>query len=117
MNATRPAIAFDAVGQAYGDAPPVLGGVSLRVPAGEFLAILGLSGSGKTTLLRLVNRLADPSTGAVRGEGQDLRGVAPVALRRRVGYVFQGIGLFPHMTVAENIGITPRLIGWERARI
>ena len=117
MNGTQPTIAFDAVGKAYGEAPPVLADVSLAVPAGQFLAILGPSGSGKTTLLRLVNRLADPSTGAVQVEGEDVRDVDPIALRRRVGYVFQGIGLFPHMTVAENIGITPRLIGWERARI
>jgi len=117
MNAARPAIAFDAVGKAYGGAKPVLDDVSLSVPAGQFLAILGPSGSGKTTLLRLVNRLADPSTGAVRVEGEDVRTADPIALRRRVGYVFQGIGLFPHMTVAENIGITPRLIGWDPARI
>ncbi len=115
--AEQPAIAFDAVAKAYGGAPPVLDAVSLSVPAGQFLAILGPSGSGKTTLLRLVNRLADPSTGHVRVEGEDVRDVDPIALRRRIGYVFQGIGLFPHMTVAENIGITPRLIGWERARI
>jgi len=117
MNAARPAIAFDTVAKAYGDAPRVLDDVSLSVPAGEFLAILGPSGSGKTTLLRLVNRLADPSAGHVRVEGEDVRDVDPIALRRRIGYVFQGIGLFPHMTVAENIGITPRLIGWECARI
>ena len=100
MNAARPAIAFDAVAKAYGDAPRVLDDVSLSVPAGEFLAILGPSGSGKTTLLRLVNRLADPSAGHVRVEGEDVRDVDPIALRRRIGYVFQGIGLFPHMTVA-----------------
>ncbi|MEA2930399.1 MAG: osmoprotectant transport system ATP-binding protein [Hyphomicrobiales bacterium] len=116
MNTALPAIAFDAVGKAYG-ATPVLDDVSLSVPAGQFLAILGPSGSGKTTLLRLVNRLADPSTGAVRVAGEDVRTADPIALRRRVGYVFQGIGLFPHMTVAENIGITPRLIGWDHARI
>jgi osmoprotectant transport system ATP-binding protein len=117
MTSPPAAIAFDAVGKAYGDAPPVLEGVTLAVPAGQFLAILGPSGSGKTTLLRLVNRLADPSTGAVRVEGEDVRTADPIGLRRRIGYVFQGIGLFPHMTVAENIGITPRLIGWERPRI
>src|ERR1043166_2307994 len=117
MNGVQPAIAFQAVGKAYGGATPVLDDVSLSVPAGQFLAILGPSGSGKTPLLRLVNPLAGPTDGAVRVEGEDVRAADPIALRRRVGYVFQGIGLFPHMTVAENIGITPRLIGWERTRI
>jgi osmoprotectant transport system ATP-binding protein len=117
LSTAATAIAFDGVGKAYGEAPPVLDGVSLGVPSGEFLAILGPSGSGKTTLLRLINRLADPSMGIVRVAGEDVRTADPIALRRRIGYVFQGVGLFPHMTVAENIGITPRLIGWERARI
>src|ERR1044072_1010918 len=97
MSGIQPTIAFEAVGKAYGEAPPVLAGVSLAVPAGQFLAILGPSGSGKTTLLRLVNRLADPSTGAVRVEGEDVRDVDPIALRQRVGYVFSGTGVFPHM--------------------
>ena len=69
----------------------------------EFLAIVGPSGSGKTTLLRLINRLIDPSAGTVRVDGEDVRSVDAVTLRRRIGYVFQGVGLFPHMTVAENI--------------
>ena len=79
--------------------------------------MVGASGSGKTTLLRLINRLADPSSGTVRIGGVDAASVDPVALRRRIGYVFQEVGLFPHMTVAENIAITPRLLGWDRARM
>jgi osmoprotectant transport system ATP-binding protein len=82
----------------------------------EFLAIVGPSGSGKTTLMRLINRLSDASSGTVRLGGEDVLSLDPIALRRRIGYVFQGIGLFPHMTVAENIAITPRLLGWDRAR-
>jgi osmoprotectant transport system ATP-binding protein len=91
--------------------------VSLTVPEREFLAIVGPSGSGKTTLLQLINRLAEPTSGTVEVEGTDVRAVPPIALRRRIGYVFQGVGLFPHMTVAENIAVTPRLIGWDRPRM
>src|SRR5580704_181801 len=93
-----------------------LDGVSLAVREREFLAIVGPSGSGKTTLLQLINRLAEPTGGTVEVEGTDVRAVPPIALRRRIGYVFQGVGLFPHMTVAENIAITPRLLGWDAAR-
>jgi osmoprotectant transport system ATP-binding protein len=91
--------------------------VSLQVREREFLAIVGPSGSGKTTLLRLVNRLIDPTGGTVRVEGDDVQSIDAVTLRRRIGYVFQGVGLFPHMTVAENIAITPKLLGWDEARM
>src|SRR5918995_1555616 len=107
------AISFDNVSKRYGEtAAPVLDGVSLDVREREFLAIVGPSGSGKTTLLRLINRLIEPSSGLVRVNGEDVQAADAVGLRRRIGYVFQGIGLFPHMTVAENIAITPRLLGW-----
>src|SRR6266403_5251889 len=85
--------------------------VSLNVAAGEFLAIVGGSGSGKTTLLRLANRLIDADSGTITVEGEDVRAVDPVQLRRRIGYVFQSGGLFPHISVAGNIGITPKLQG------
>jgi osmoprotectant transport system ATP-binding protein len=111
------AIAVENVSKRFGEAPPVLDGVSLQVRTGEFLAVVGPSGSGKTTLLRLINRLADPSAGTVRIGGVDAAGLDPVTLRRRIGYVFQEVGLFPHMTVAENIAITPRLLGWDKARM
>ena len=84
---------------------------------GEMLAVVGESGSGKTTLLRLVNRLIDADSGTVRVGGEDVRNVDPIALRRRIGYVFQGIGLFPHLDVADNIAITPRLLGTDHASI
>src|SRR4051812_17189713 len=116
MSAAPAAISFDKVSKSYGGAAPVLDGVSLKVREREFLAIVGPSGSGKTTLLRLVNRLIDPSAGTVRVEGDDVQSIDAVTLRRRIGYVFQGVGLFPHMTVAENIAITPRLLGWDDAR-
>jgi osmoprotectant transport system ATP-binding protein len=117
MSPATEAIAFENVTKRLGDGPPVLDGISLAVRAHEFLAIVGPSGSGKTTLLRLINRLIDPSAGSVRVNGEDVQTVDAVALRRRIGYVFQGIGLFPHMTVAENIAITPRLLGWDDARM
>jgi osmoprotectant transport system ATP-binding protein len=85
--------------------------VSLDVGEGEFLAIVGGSGSGKTTLLRLANRLIDADDGAIMVEGADIRVADPVTLRRRIGYVFQSGGLFPHISVGDNIGITPKLLG------
>src|SRR5215467_9838170 len=107
-----PAISFENVGTVLGG-QRTLDGISLAVPEGEFLAILGPSGAGKTTLMRLINRLADATDGVVRVGGEDVRAADPIGLRRRIGYVFQNIGLFPHMTVAENIAITPRLLGWD----
>src|SRR5213593_3950347 len=89
--------------------------VSLEVAEGEFLAIVGGSGSGKTTLLRLANRLIDADSGSITVEGEDVRAVDPIGLRRRIGYVFQSGGLFPHISVADNIGITPRLQGLAAA--
>src|SRR5215468_10603240 len=91
--------------------------VSLDVAEGDFLAIVGGSGSGKTTLLRLANRLIDADRGAITVEGEDVRAADPVLLRRRIGYVFQSGGLFPHMSVAANIGITPKLLGTPTAEI
>ena len=111
------AISFNNVSKHYGTAVPVLDCVSLDVREKEFLAVVGPSGSGKSTLLRMINRLADPSAGIVRVEGEDVQSADAVELRRRIGYVFQGIGLFPHMTVAENIAITPRLLGWTEAQM
>jgi osmoprotectant transport system ATP-binding protein len=91
--------------------------VSLKVAEGEFLAIVGGSGSGKTTLLRLANRLIEPDTGQIAIEGEDVGRLDPIQLRRRIGYVFQSGGLFPHISVAGNIGVTPRLLGWPEAKI
>lgn len=91
--------------------------VGLRVPARTFVAVVGDSGSGKTTLLKTINRLIEPEEGEIIIDDEPVRTVAPHTLRRRIGYVFQGIGLFPHMSIAENIGITPRLIGWSEPEI
>ncbi len=112
------AISFDNVSKRYGESSaPVLDHVSLQIREREFLAIVGPSGSGKTTLLRLINRLIEPSAGTVRVNGEDVQAADVASLRRRIGYVFQGIGLFPHMTVAENIAITPKLLGWDETRM
>lgn len=91
--------------------------VSLDVAEGEFVAIVGGSGSGKTTLLRLANRLIEADKGRITVEGQDVGSVDPILLRRRIGYVFQSGGLFPHLTVAGNIGITPKLLGTQAGEI
>src|ERR1700752_3681537 len=99
-------IAFAHVGKSFdGGRVKAVDDVSLEVGKGEFLCIVGGSGSGKTTLLRLANRLIDADTGHITIEGEDVRDTDPVALRRRIGYVFQSGGLFPHMSVDANIGI------------
>jgi osmoprotectant transport system ATP-binding protein len=119
---TAPLIAYAHVGKSFdgGSSPGrvvAVDDVSLHVAAGEFLAIVGGSGSGKTTLLRLANRLIDADAGSVTVEGADVQTVDPVQLRRRIGYVFQSGGLFPHLSVADNIGITPKLLGWPATEI
>ena len=98
------------------DGVPAVRGLDLTVALGEVCVLIGPSGCGKSTTLRLINRLLEPTRGLVRVEGRDTRTLRPALLRRRIGYVIQGVGLFPHMTVAENIGVVPRLLGWSRAR-
>jgi osmoprotectant transport system ATP-binding protein len=105
-----PALRFDDVAKHYGSATAV-DSVSLDIAAGSFVALVGASGSGKSTLLKMVNRLIEPEAGRVLFAGKDVATLPLPALRRRVGYVFQSIGLFPHMRVAENIAIGPRLAG------
>jgi osmoprotectant transport system ATP-binding protein len=87
--------------------------ITMAVDAGAFVTLVGASGSGKTTLLKMMNRLIEPDAGEIRIDGEPIRKADPAFLRRKIGYVFQGIGLFPHMTVGENIGITPRLLRWS----
>ena len=112
MTDTAAAIAYKHVSRSFASGrTKAVDDVSIDVAAGEFLAIVGGSGSGKTTLLRLANRLIEPDSGTVRILGEDVRSLDPIKLRRSIGYVFQNGGLFPHMTVADNIGITPRLSG------
>jgi osmoprotectant transport system ATP-binding protein len=91
--------------------------LDLNIARGELLALVGGSGSGKTTTLKLINRLVEPTAGTITLGGRDTREFEPHALRRKIGYVFQDIGLFPHMTIAENVAITPRLCGWPTDKI
>jgi osmoprotectant transport system ATP-binding protein len=91
--------------------------VSLAVARREFVVLVGDSGSGKTTLLKMINRLIEPDAGRILIEGSDTREAEPHDLRRRIGYVFQRVGLFPHLSVSENIGVTPRLLGWKPPEI
>jgi len=99
------------------DGVTVVDHVSLAVDEGEIAVVVGTSGSGKTTLMRMVNRLVEPTGGTVRINGRDTRDTAPYELRRSIGYAIQGHGLFPHRTVAQNIGTVPQLLGWDRRKI
>ncbi|HEY0330624.1 MAG TPA: ATP-binding cassette domain-containing protein [Rhodopseudomonas sp.] len=122
MTGAAPLIAFDHVDKSFdggGDGRPIVAvnDVSFTVARGELLVIVGGSGSGKTTLLRLANRLIAPDRGMVRIDGEDVAAADPVALRRRIGTVFQSGALFPHLSVASNIGITPKLLGWPKPAI
>jgi osmoprotectant transport system ATP-binding protein len=92
-------------------------GVSLSIASGELFVLVGPSGSGKSTLLRMINRLVEPDEGSVSIDGQDVRDTPATELRRGIGYAIQSVGLFPHWTVARNIGTVPRLLGWKEDRI
>jgi len=104
-------IELDNVSKTYGSGVVAVRGVSLSVTEGELVVLLGESGCGKTTTLKMINRLTEP------GGGRDVRDGDPGGLRRRIGYVFQGIGLFPHCTVAENVATVPELLGWPPKEI
>jgi osmoprotectant transport system ATP-binding protein len=100
-----------------GQKSPAVDSLSLVVPAGEIVMFVGPSGCGKTTSLKMINRLIEPTSGTILIDGDDIRKQSADELRRHVGYVIQGGSLFPHMTVARNIGMVPRLLGWDKARI
>jgi len=109
-------ISLENLTKQYG-ATTVVDGVSMVIERNSITVIVGTSGSGKSTLLRMINRLVEPTRGRVLIDGHDTTGEPAHLLRRRIGYVIQGYGLFPHRTVAENIATVPRLLGWDEARI
>ena len=116
--AEPPHIALEGVGKTFGGgAAPAVADVSFQVARGQFLALVGGSGSGKTTTLKCINRLVAPDVGVVRIGGAPNDAVDGPTLRRGIGYVFQNLGLFPHLSVAENIAVAPTLLGWSRAEI
>ncbi len=111
------ALRLRGVGVHYpGTAAPAVHDVDLDVAAGELTVFLGPSGCGKSTLLRTINRLIEPTSGSVAIDGADVKALDAVALRRGIGYVIQAVGLFPHLTIAANVGVVPMLLGWDKAR-
>ena len=112
-------VAFEHVTKRYGgpDAPSAVTDLTLTVPAGEICVLVGPSGCGKTTSMKMVNRLIEPTSGRITIGGQDVASLPAVELRRRIGYVIQQVGLFPHLTVGENVGVVPRLLGWSAERV
>ncbi|GIG85235.1 ABC transporter ATP-binding protein [Plantactinospora endophytica] len=110
------AITLDQVRKQYPDGTVAVGELSLEVKAGELVVLIGPSGCGKSTVLRMVNRLIEPTAGRILLGDEDVTRVDPVRLRRRIGYVIQNVGLFPHQTIATNVGTVPRLLGWPKAR-
>ena len=111
-------IRFENVSKEFpGMGRPAVDNCSLEVTEGNFVVILGPSGCGKTTLMKMVNRLYDPSAGTIYLDGQDVQQISATKLRRQIGYVIQQIGLFPHMTVAKNVSVVPRLLHWEQEKI
>jgi osmoprotectant transport system ATP-binding protein len=110
-------ITFSHVSKIYpNNVLPAVHDVSFEVPSGTFVVLLGPSGCGKTTLLKMTNRLYEPTSGAILLDDQDISQIKLTELRRQMGYVIQQVGLFPHMTVAENIAVVPNLMKWEKAR-
>ncbi|MGW7414545.1 betaine/proline/choline family ABC transporter ATP-binding protein [Streptomyces sp. NPDC054863] len=116
--ASGAAIRLENLTKRYAGNPyPSVDNVSLEIRAGETVVFVGPSGGGKTTLLKMINRLIEPTSGRIRIGGEDVTDMDPVKLRRKVGYAIQSSGLFPHMTVAQNIALVPKMVGWSKARV
>lgn len=96
---------------------PAVDGLSLTINAGEICVLIGPSGCGKTTTMRMINRMVEPDSGRIEVDGQDVTRIDAVALRRSIGYVIQQVGLFPHMTIGENVATVPKMLGWDAPRI
>jgi osmoprotectant transport system ATP-binding protein len=111
-------VAFEHVTKRYpGSTQPAVDDLTFSVPAGEICVLVGPSGSGKTTTMKMINRLIEPTNGRITIDGQDVMRLPAVELRRQIGYVIQQVGLFPHLTVAENVAVVPRLLRWKEPRI
>ena len=110
-------IAFEDVSKRFQTTTWAVRHVSMEIAEGELVAVLGESGSGKTTLVKMVNRLYDADEGVVKVDGKDVKATDAVTLRRSIGYVIQHVGLLPHMTIADNVAMVPRLLGWGQAAI
>jgi len=119
QDAAGAVVAFDHVTKRYGgpDAPPAVSDLTLTVPAGEIVVLVGPSGCGKTTTMKMVNRLIEPTSGRITIGDQDVMSLPAVELRRRIGYVIQQVGLFPHLTIGENVAVVPSLLRWTPSRI
>jgi osmoprotectant transport system ATP-binding protein len=117
-DATGAVVAFEHVTKHYpGNSAPAVDDLSISIPAGEICVLVGPSGSGKTTTMKMINRLIEPSSGRITIDGEDVMSLPAVELRRRIGYVIQQVGLFPHLTVADNVAVVPRLLRWSKPRI
>src|SRR3954469_24601243 len=113
----RGMIRLEAVSKTFpGAARPAVDQLDLEIPSGATCVLIGPSGCGKTTTMRIVNRLIEPTSGRIVVEGEDVTRSDPIELRRRIGYVIQQVGLFPHMTIAENVATVPQLLGWPAER-
>ena len=109
-------ISFESVTKRFPDGTTAVDNLNLEVPEGDLSVLVGPSGCGKTTTLRMINRMIEATSGRIVVDGRDVATVDPLELRRRIGYVIQQVGLFSHRTIAENIGIVPELVGWDRSR-
>jgi len=117
-DASGAVVAFEHVTKRYpGSDAPAVNDLTFTIPAGEICVLVGPSGCGKTTTMKMVNRLIEPTSGQITIDGQDVMTLPAVELRRRIGYVIQQVGLFPHLTVAENVAVVPRLLRWKEARV
>ncbi|MDT7581559.1 MAG: osmoprotectant transport system ATP-binding protein, partial [Pseudonocardiales bacterium] len=111
-------IELEGLGKRYpGQAAPAVDALDLTIAEGEIVILVGPSGCGKTTTLKMINRIIEPTSGTIRLQGEDVTRADPDQLRRRIGYVIQQVGLFPHQTIGRNITTVPRLLGWSRQRV
>src|SRR5680860_602785 len=112
----EPMIRLVGVGKTYPDGTVAVHELDLEVPRGRTVCLVGPSGCGKSTTLKMVNRLIEPTSGTITIDGEDVTTTNPVALRRRIGYVIQQVGLFPHQSICTNVATVPTLLGWDKDR-